>query len=366
VELTKNSRIAVVCRGGPENGPFSAQALCTLQQGFAKHGLRVSGIYAVSGSSPTALLGCIREEERLCDVWFNLKPKDIIGDGCRKKGRVLIKLYRYGYALSNRFLIDLLYRHADKDCLDRIFSPEAILAKVAAVDYLTTEQVVFSNKVPEHRKLFVLGVVASMGLIPWFPPVTIDGPVASNLIKKTSLDFNSVLLVDGGYRGGLLLEEAIRESVGYDLILVVDIHGLKVREIGLREGYNAASRVERAINIISNTNDLLELSLVERINEGIEIKAMLEKLFARAEITGPLADEISLLIKRMDEGRLRLGDKHAAKIEIVSNPESYHPFDFTKFTQAEVACLMRAGHNAALKTLRRIGLSTDGIPVIKP
>src|SRR3989344_2050918 len=80
MELKKGSRIAIDCRGGPNNGPFSAQALATFREGLQLNGFDISGIYAVSGSCPTALLGCINEEDKLCKVWFDLTPKDIVGD----------------------------------------------------------------------------------------------------------------------------------------------------------------------------------------------------------------------------------------------------------------------------------------------
>jgi len=133
------------------------------------------------------------------------------------------------------------------------------------------------------------------------------------------------------------------------------------------------SRTLRALHIRSTTHDQLVISVQDRINEEIAIRNELEEIRAVLSSLNPsqvgvygCASRIKGLIKRMNDGRLRLYDKHAPERVMVSNPKAFNDFDFTKFTGAEVAHLMRAGHNAALKALRQLGLSTSGLPLIEP
>ena len=122
------------------------------------------------------------------------------------------------------------------------------------------------------------------------------------------------------------------------------------------------SRTLRALHIRSATHDQLVLSTTDRIDEETAIRDKLIEL--RKFSSRP--EELDEVIERMNNGRLRLVDKHASKKIMVSNPKANNNFDFTRFSGSDVAHLMRAGHNAALKTLRQIGLSTAGIPLIRP
>jgi predicted acylesterase/phospholipase RssA len=388
MRLKKGAKIAILPRAGPSNGPDSAQYLATLRQGFQlnKLDVNIAGIYAVSGSCPTALLGCIGEEEELCNIWLNLTPKDIVGDEKeeldhfiqflsgswktklqrimsakeRKAYISVIRRLKNGHVFSNLYLARLI-RERCGPYLDRIFSPEAAIIKIGAVDYLTGQQIIFSNRIPEHRELIHIGVAASMGIVPLFNSFTIDRPMEFKLTDKTHPKFNSLLLVDGGYRASLLLEEAIREPIGYDIIVVIDINGLNYRPIE-SEKYNLVSRIEWVQSIASTTNDRLQLSLKERIDEGIAIRNELMSL----EKLSNSPQEINKLIGRMDHGRLRLFDKHAPEVVMVSGSGRNIQFDFTNFTRADIAQIMRYGHNDALRTLRQLGLSTKGLPLIRP
>src|SRR3989344_2638013 len=403
MELGKNSKIAIVCRPGPDNGPFSAQALATFREGLQMNGQDISGIYAVSGSCSTALLGCINEEEMLCKILFNLTPEDVVGDTTdlksvvrllkkieerdsllprsvsdfreMKQAKILVQRLKDGHVFSNLPLLRLV----EKYCLpviDKIFGPEAILMKIGAVDFLTAQSVIFSNKIPEHKDLICIGTIGSMCLIPWFQSPTIDSPIEKKLVDRVHPKFNSILLMDGGYKTGLLLEEAVREPVGYDAIFIIDIHDLQFEDINLAIPYNIATRLIRTISTLTVTNDQLVLSLVERINEGVSIRNKIaevkNKLLEIKRASGysqnveDVTKQVEELIDQMDHGRLRLADKYTQQIGKISNPDLAIPFDFTNFNQATVTHLMRAGHNAALKMLKQLGLNIQGIPLIRP
>lgn len=388
MQLKEGAKIAIVPRAGPSNGPYSAQYLATLRQGIQlnKSDAHIAGIYAVSGSGPTALLGCVGEDEKLCDIWLNLTPKDIIGNEKeeldhfiqflqgswktrfqrvmnakeRKAYLAVIHRLKNGHIFSNIHLARLIRKHCGP-YLDRIFSSEAAIMKIGAVDYLTGQQVIFSNRIPEHKELIHIGVAASMGIVPLFDSFTIDRPKELKLADRTHPKFDSLLLVDGGYRASLLLEEAIREPTGYDVIVIIDINGLDYRPIESKT-FNLVSRIEWVQSIASTTNDRLQLSLKERIDEGIAIR---DELVSLKKLSGD-SYETDKLVDRMNHGRLRLFDKHAPEMVMVPGSGRNVHFDFTNFTQAEIAQIMRYGHHDALKALKQLGLSTNELPLIRP
>ena len=405
MKLKKGMKSAAVLRAGPPNGPYSAQWFSTMREGLLINDCDdFAGIYATSGPSPTALLGCIGEDKKLCDTWFNLRPEDVVGNHgeelrCFAKflkrfehlrtafPRIsdfrefrshfsVIRRLKDGHVFSNLFLYELIKKHAEP-YLDRIFSPEAALIKIGTTDFFTGQHIVFSNRVPEHKDLIFKAVVASMGIVPLFPPFLIEeDPRKLKLTDSPHSYYNTLSLIDGGYRASLLIEEAIREPVNYDMIFIVDIDGFDYDQIRPDTPHNLITRIRRSESIASTTNDRLRLSLVDRINEGIfirdqEIEARdelikLKDSMGDSEKLDPVIKKLNDSINRMNNGRLRLSDKRKTGIVPVSSPDSSFPFDFSNFTQAEVTHLMRAGHNAALKTLGQLGLSTKGIPVIRP
>jgi len=371
--------VAVVCRGGPENGPFSAQAFSTIRKGLKQNGSDVAAIFAVSGSVPTALLGCVGEEDRLCKIWQNLTPEDIVGikylpppknrfDGAlRKAGNIFritnitTRMMLKGNAFSYTTLRNLLTRSCN---LDKMFSPEAIPFKITAVDYFTAKRVVFSNRIPEHKECIIEGALGSMCLVPWFPSPTIPEAKRLKLLEEPHAEVDGVFLVDGAYRGGLLLEDAIRDPDEYDLIFVVDLHGLHIGAVDLKEYNDLPHRIQRISSIMTDTNDSVTMKLVDRINEEVIIEQMLKEL--KKDLPVGSAEKLEAVIKRMNEGRLRLRDKNEAKIVHIASPRKNLSFDFTKFTSVDILKLMHAGHMAALKSLHELGMDTRGLPLIDP
>ncbi|MBI4158119.1 MAG: hypothetical protein HY505_00645 [Candidatus Yanofskybacteria bacterium] len=416
MELPESALSAVVCRGGPDNLFFCAQAVCTSRKILRLNGHDIAGIYAVSGPDPVAVLGCIGKEKKLCDILLRLTPQDIVGDMDdlksvkhlseaidmllhlkkanvpvwrtvwralvqeRKelfrdlgKTKELLEKIKLGHIIDNKVLGALLIKHA-RPYLDRIFGSDAILMKIGATDFLTGQQVIFSNKIPEHKDWLFPAILGSMGLVPQFPAITIDHPKELKLVDKTHPDFDNLLLIDGGYSTGLLVDEAIREPIGYDVIFIIDINGVQVSDFDINTSYNILTRILRALSIRSTTHDRLILSIQDRIDEEISIKnkivvareklAEAKKLSHRPEDLDAILKLLDYVLNNMNYGRLRLHDKHAPQRVMISNPEQVIPFDFTNFTQTQAAHLMRAGHNAALKTLRELGLNTKGIPFI--
>ena len=343
-----NSRIAFVCRGGPENGPFSAIVTRILFERLTKAGFKISGIYASSGSTPTALLGCTREFIKLCDIWANIKPKDIVGKV--RKSEAIYRLMRRESILTSRFLNDLITKNWN---LEEIFSSSALPIKFPTVDILSNEYIIFSNKNPGHRKWFDKGVLGSMGLVPFLPPQMIFDPEDAGLIEPGKAVSNALLLIDGGFKGNMLLEEAMRDK--FDVIFLIDVHGLKPTITDLKMSYYWPNLLRTGLHILSNANDVRQFQLADRINEEIRIKNELLKL--TEQLPDSYAPILKSVISRMDEGRLRLGDKKEAQIIMVSNPEYSTLFNFAKFTKEDVLTLLYAGEVAANRILDELDLS---------
>lgn len=346
--LGPNPRVAIVCRGGPENGPFSAMAARLITEGLAKHGIDVSAIYASSGSVPTALLGCTGDYPKLCDKWANATPEKIVGK--ISKIKTIMRLLRKESILTSRALKELITGSWD---LDKIFSYGATSIKFPTVDLLSSEYIIFSNKNPKHKRWFSEGVLGSMGLVPFLQPQMVFDPVEADLISKDKVRLNSMLLIDGGFKGNILLEEAMRDN--FNVIFLIDIHGLKPTETDLSMKYRWTNLIRSAFHILSNANDIKQYQLTDRANEEIAIRDELVELSRQLpqEHTKPLID----IITRMNNGRLRLGDKQEAKIYVVSEEEESMLFNFSNFEQETVLKLLSAGESAGNRVLSELGLS---------
>lgn len=347
MEFNSKSKIAFVCRGGPENGPFSAGAASVIYDALVKYGLNLSGIYVCSGSTSTALLGCSGEFDRLCTLWANITPQDIVGRV--NKFQTAYRATRKESLLSSEPLGKFINKNWD---LDVIFSPNAIPIKIPALDLLTHELILFSNKNQKHKPWFLRGVLGSKALVPFLDPQFVYDPEDAELIEQGKSKRKALLLVDGGYNANMLLEEAVRDQ--FDLIFLIDIHGLVSTEMNLSEKYFWPNILRVAIHSLSCTNDMRQFQLVGRINEEIVIKKRLEKLYRSIppEHRGCLEE----ILERMNSGRLRLGDKSNAEIQMVSNQEKSRLFNFAKFKRRDVTDLLEAGIEAGHETLEQMGL----------
>lgn len=347
MELNPSSKIAFVCRGGPENGPFSAGATSVIYEALVKHGLKLSGIYVCSGSSATALLGCTGEFNRLCTLWANITPQDIVGRV--NKAETIYRTLRKESMLRSDALGKFISKNWD---LDAIFSPDAIAVNIPALDLLTGELILFSNKNSKHRPWLLKGSLGSMALIPFLNPQFVYDPEDAELIERGKSRQNALLLIDGGYKANMLLEEAVRDR--FDLIFLIDIHGLVPTETDLNERYFLPKLLRLAIHSLSSTNDLRQFQMVDRINEEITIKKELEKLCKN--IPPEQRECLRGIIDRMNNGRLRLGDKDNADIQMVSNQDKSRLFNFVKFEHREVIELLEAGIEAGQEVLKNMGL----------
>ncbi|MBI2674393.1 MAG: hypothetical protein HYX22_01510 [Candidatus Yanofskybacteria bacterium] len=413
MQFQEGALFAAVCRGGPDNLFFCGQAVRTLRKILRLNGHDLAGIYAVSGPSPVAVLSCIGEERKLCDILLRITPQDIVGNmedfksvkhlskvidmilhlkgagilewkalAQERKGlfqdlgktKELLEKIKAGHIIDNKVLCALLIKHT-WPYLDRIFGPDAILMKIGATDFWTGQQVVFSNKIPEHKDWLFPAILGSMGLVPQFPATTIDHPKELKLVDKTHPDFDNLLLIDGGYSSGLLIDEAIREPIGYNVIFIFDIQGVQIGDFDINTHYDILTRILRALSIRSTTHDRLILNVQDRIDAEINTKnkiAVAREELAKAKQLSSRPEDIDVVLKLLDGilddmnyGRLRLHDKHAPQRVMISNPEQAIPFDFTNFTQAQAAHLMRSGHNAVLKISKELGLNIKGIPFIR-
>lgn len=348
MELNSNSRIAFVCRGGPENGPFSAGATSVIYEALVKHGLKLSSIYVCSGSTATALLGCTGEFNKLCTLWRNITPQDIIGKV--NKAETIYRTIRK----ESMFRSDALGKFISKNWnLNAIFSSEAIPIQIPALDLLSGELILFSNKNPKHRRWFLEGVLGSKALVPFLNPQLVYDPEEAELIGMGKSRKNTLLLIDGGYNANMLLEQAVRDQ--FDLIFLIDIHGLVPTETDLNERYFWPNILRAAIHSLSCTNDMRQFQMVDRINEEITIKKEVERICEDVQ-DWKYKSLLKAVIDKMNNGRLRLGDKNNADIQMVSNQNKSSLFNFVKFQQQDVVNLLEAGIEAGQVALKNAGL----------
>ena len=142
---------------------------------------------------------------------------------------------------------------------------------------------------------------------------------------------------------------------GFDVIFLIDIHGLKPTGMRPGEKYYWPNLTRSSLHILSNSNDVRQFQLADRINEEIRIKNELKRL---AKCLPPeYSPLLWSIIKRMNEGRLRLGDKNETRIIIVSNEEHATLFNFAKFKQEDILKLMNAAEGAVASTLKELGLA---------
>ncbi len=343
LELKSNSKIAFVCRGGPENGPFSAAAAAIIYEGLVRRGLKLSAIFVCSGSVSTALLGCTGEFNRLCTLWANIRPEDIVGKINKAK-----TTYR-ALKKESMFRSDALGEFIKKNWnLDAIFSPNAIPIKIPATDLLSGELIIFSNKNSKHKPWFLEGVLGSKALVPFLNPTFVYDPEEAELIEKGKSRQGALMLIDGGYKANMLLEQAIREQ--FDLIFLIDIHGLVPTETETNDRYFWPNLLRKAVHGLSCTNDMRQFQLVDRINEEIAIKKEIEAVCTDIPIEQRKA--LQAVIDRMNNGRLRLDDKDISEIQMVSNPDKASLFNFIKFEPQDVTKLLEAGFDAGREALK--------------
>ena len=97
-----------------------------------------------------------------------------------------------------------------------------------------------------------------------------------------------------------------------------------------------------------------QFQTVDRINEEIAIKKEIEKVCSI--ILPEQRVLLRAIIDRMNYGRLRLGDKDNADIQMVSNSNKASLFNFVKFEQQDVLNLLEAGIEAGQEVLKSMGL----------
>lgn len=371
-----NPKIALIPRGGPENGPNSAMAARILYEVLTLYGFKILAIYPSSGAIPTALLGCTGDFAKLCDTWANITPQKIVGKV--GKLRTAYRAITRDSLLPSKFLRKLIQENWD---LEKLCSPEAMTVKFQAVDVFSRESVTFSNKDPRHKPYLLSGVLGAMGIVPFLEPQVIYNPKGIGLIDDDKIKNNALLLVDGGYKSNMMLEMAMRD--GFDVIFVIDVHGLKptINKFTLDDLHSKfawAKLLRNCFHILTNANDVKQYQLTDRANEEIVIRD--EEIEIREELLkfadrlpteylsdlSVIIDHQNTIIDRMNNGRLRLGDKKKAEIIMVSNEEYSTLFNFAKFKPEEPIELMTAGWLSAVETLQSLGFDTSSVmPVNK-
>ncbi|MBX4189947.1 patatin-like phospholipase family protein [Candidatus Parcubacteria bacterium] len=366
--LSPNSKIAVVCRGGPENGPFSAQAFLTASKGLEKAKIPITAIYANSGAVPTALIGCYGEIEKLCSVWRDIRPRDIVGGAKESKAfmrhirqgiyksRAMLRLIGKESVFSGEFLDILIRKHCN---FKKVFAPSAIKIVIPAVDEISGKLLLFTNKNPKHWDAMPFAARGSMALTPFLPPV-----VLGDCDKAGLLEDKEALLSDGAFKANLPLEQALYDSCKFDVIIIIDVHGLKLAPLDFNQRNHWATHLRRNMHILINDHDEKELQMFDRVNEEMRVLGLLQDL--KKKLPAEDKHHMEGIIERMKSGPLGLADKKVVERVFISDHRYSTLFNFASFTQKETMDLMMAGHYAALNMLKSLRIPVDGLEQLRP
>jgi predicted acylesterase/phospholipase RssA len=351
-------RPCFLCHDGPENGPFTAAVCRTARRILNQNGSDIEGLYAISGSVPSALKVAAGEDDDVCDIWLNLKPEDIVGNASIwKSGIQTIWNFLTGREsiISGNELEALLRKHVN---MDTLFSDNAKKVVIIASDFISSKPVYATNKIPEHRDCIIEVSMGSMALVPWFPASRIKDPVALKL--STEPCPYGMYLIDGAYSNSFPLEEIASDELNFDSIFIVDINGLNHSNVDLNDKnvLSMINKFRRSSRITLKARDEYMLKSAHKVNEQIRLKQQLRKL---SESLPPVyAKCLNDIMCRMENGVLQLHRKKEIPIYIISNKKLAMPFNFATFKPGEIKRIMKAGHNAALTVMRKLGLDTRG------
>jgi predicted acylesterase/phospholipase RssA len=358
INLPPIRRPCFLGKDGPENGPYFAAVSRTARKIFRQNGTDIAGMYVISGSTPSGILSASYEEDRVCDIWLNLKPEDIVGNASAWKSwtQTLWGLFVGRESiLSGNELRALLEKNIN---LDNLFSDYATKIVVVATDYATSKPIFATNKIPEHRSCIIDVALGSMALVPWFPAVKVEKPADLKLTDANHTD--DLYLIDGAYSNSFPLQEIINDETNFDSIFIVDINGLKhfPADVNDKNFLSLINKFRKSSRIALQRRDEETLNFAHKVNEHIRIK---QKLREVEDCLPPVyADKIASIIRQMENGVLKLSRKKAIPIYIISNRKHAKPFNFASFKPEDVKTFMKAGHNAALTTMRKLGLNTKG------
>lgn len=334
IQIAKHARIGLVLKGGPVNGPFATGAACEIQIILDRMGLVIQGIYANSASVPDGVMASIGQSKQCCEIWSSLTPTDIVGDDLHHltgKARAMYNALFGESIFSGLPLRQVLARAVP---LDAVFATSAIPVKFMTVDFWSGTPFVFSNKNPDHKDIWILGMDASMALVPFRPAVTV----------------RNMLLFDGGYSDNLMLDEACHD--GMDVLLTVDINELGLGPLESKNWHRWTNTLPRAFHILVTTNDQRREHGVQRTNEILAIRDHLRMVIETFDsMPEPARASLRRAIERLDTGLLGLHDKHRAKIITIGDRPNSIPFNFADFQPEDVTHLIECGRRAARRTL---------------
>lgn len=349
--------LGIACRGGPVNGPYAAGALLTARRILDERGIPISRIYAISGSTPAAAMAAIGREDRVCSIWARLQPQDIIDvtGSWWDKAWTIDRLIRKESIFPSEGLEQLIKNNIPAD---ELFSPGSIPLSVMTVDYHTGDPIIFDTRNSAFRQVIHQGILGSMALTPFLHLQVIwCGPTDNPGLfpKRRGPQDIPVVLMDGGYRDNLMIEQACRD--GIKTLLVVDINGLRVAPPATYAWAHWSAPLQRAFHTLITTNDQRDLYGATRVNEELDIRnrlALLADTLQGDAKTKATRAKLEELVARMDTGRLELGKKHHIKVHLVSDEKNVIPFDFASFKPWEVEHLISTGHAAAKRALEKL------------
>jgi len=352
IEIRKDSKIGVICRGGPVNGPYSAAVLRTLKEGLAAHGLKIANLYGNSAAVPSAVLSAIGEDGVGCDIWANLHPHDLIipQNGWSGRMRTIWRMLSSEAIFDDSPLEDLIKRVTPTR---RVFADDALPVKLMAVDYLTGFPVTASNKNPKHRWNWHALELGSMALVPFLKPQIIYDVVADELLADPYIRSGPLrdiaVLMDGGYADNLMFDAACRDT--NSVVFVVDINGMQLGPLDTYRWDFWPNTLQRAFHVLVTTNDERRYHGVQRTNAVLHVR---DELLRAVEELPPFNQvKLRILIEELEQ-RLELGRKHKVTIIPIQDRKCSRSFDFATFTPHETMHLLHCGEEAAQRVIDTI------------
>ncbi len=351
MNISRDAKIGVICRGGPVNGPYAAGVLRTLKWGLADKGLAIANLYGNSASAPDVVLSSVCLDDIACETWATVRPSDLIREPSDWLGRArTVWRLMYSEAIFDDSPLELLARRLLP--LDDVFAPRAFPVKIHAVDYLTGQPIIFSNKNPKHKANFLAGVLGSMALVPFLRAQIAYDVVEAELLAEPFIrsgPFRDIaVLMDGGFQDNLMLDEACAD--GNDVVFLVDIEGMALGSLVTHRWDHWSLTLQRAAQILINVNDRRRYSGVERTNKILEVRDRLRQLRNDTRFTSA-QPQIDRILDLLQNGSLQMAEKHPVDIIHVADRASARAYDFANFTTSESLHLIRSGERAARRVL---------------
>ncbi len=308
-------KVGIFLKSGFGNLGFGSGALKVLIACLGHHNIEIVKLIGCSAGSFAIPSFAIRRPDRVSAAWFNLKPSDV--------SRFKFQHPFHGLSILNPASLEKYTKQFIEPDLDLIFSEKAIPFEIITTDLKTGNGVYFQNTLENKSRLIDI-CMASAGIVPFFPPRTID----------------NLILVDGAFSDDLPLKRFM--EAGCDIVFVVDLYdGLPAFDNNPKKAIWPEFLL-RMMQINTNQHSRLRLDLSERINKELEV-----------------VREQKLSIGVVN--KLCLNGLVQCNVQFVIPAIPIRHISFRDFTEVEKWALPAIGYWAAKTTVKKLGIDYEGV-----